>query len=154
LNSRCCWVDVWAYEQRLNTSLELWKEGRIISPDKDAVEFTENVIRSYQGDFLAGDFEYWIPPTRERIKKKILANISLINDHLQRKKLWTQAVQNYQKGLEIEPASEKFYQELIKCYLQQGLKAEAMQTYNQCVETLASILGTSPSRSTRELVLR
>lgn len=63
------------------------------------------------------------------------------------------AIDLYIRGLEIDEIAEDFYQGLMMCYQRLGRKADGLSTYERCRETLASILGSTPSPKTESIRL-
>jgi two-component SAPR family response regulator len=61
------------------------------------------------------------------------------------------AIDCFSKGLDIDPLSESFYQELIKSYCAQRKYAEAAAVYQQCRKQLSMAFGVSPSPETIRL---
>lgn len=135
LNASVCWVDIAAFE-------------RLLENDKAG----EKVFKLYQGNFLAKEPEvqhYY--PMRERMKGKLLRFISEAGEYSQQEGLWKKAVELYLKGLEIDSLVEEFYQELMLCYREMGLKAEALSTYDRCHLALAEAFSTGPSFKTEDI---
>jgi DNA-binding SARP family transcriptional activator len=61
-----------------------------------------------------------------------------------------QAIACYRDGQEIDHLTENFYQQLMLCYHQTGLHAEAAIAYTTCRKNLAIHLGIAPSPQTEE----
>jgi two-component SAPR family response regulator len=62
-----------------------------------------------------------------------------------------QAISCYQDALQIDQLSEAFYQQLMLCYHQAGLHAEAAVVYDCCRKNLAINLTIAPSPKTTEI---
>jgi len=61
------------------------------------------------------------------------------------------ALECYQKGLEVDELIEEFYQRMIKCNYRLGRRAEALSVYKRCSQVLSSVLGINPSEETEAL---
>jgi DNA-binding SARP family transcriptional activator len=57
----------------------------------------------------------------------------------------------YQRGLKIDPLAEAFYQGLMRAYQHLGCRAEAVQAYHRCRQTLSLSLGIQPSQATEAI---
>jgi DNA-binding SARP family transcriptional activator len=69
----------------------------------------------------------------------------------ERGKAWERAVKYYQRGIEIDPLVEPFYQRLMVGYQTLGRRAEALATYRRCRETLHAQLQIPPSPATETI---
>ena len=91
---------------------------------------------------------YWLDQfalkINDRSQSKIRNPKSAINN----------AIDCFEKGLEIDDVAEEFYQNLILCNHKLGRKAEAAKVYERCRNTLMSSLGVEPSEETELLYKR
>ncbi len=157
LDARYCWVDAWTFERLLaeaETRLKDLREGR----DQGAVrrppldDFVGKAAALYKGHFLLGDEAHvWTASYRERLRGKFLRLIVRWGDHLESVGQWEDAVDCYQKGLEVDDLAEEFYQRLMLCYQQLGLRGEAIAAYRRCRKALSSVLGVEPSPKTEAI---
>jgi len=148
LDNRCCWVDVWAYEDLLREAETKWKEGMTES----AIQLTQKAIQLYNGSFLEKEGEQpWMIPLRERLRNKFLESIDKLGRYWQESGQWEKALDCYSRGLEVDDLAEELYQGLMLCYLNLGQKAKALSAYNRCKRILSSTLGIEPSPETKAL---
>ena len=54
--------------------------------------------------------------------------------------------------LQINPFNENLYREIIELFLKKGYKTDAMNYYNNCVNTLRENFNISPEKATRNLL--
>jgi LuxR family transcriptional regulator, maltose regulon positive regulatory protein len=62
------------------------------------------------------------------------------------------AARLFHQGLEIDPLSESLYRQLMSLHLRYGQKAEALDVYQRCRETLRASLQSEPSPQTQQLL--
>lgn len=149
LDPKYCWVDVWVYERLLGKLESKIREGS----NKEIVSLTEKVFNLYQGYFLSDSADmYWAMALRDRLHSKFSRQVNAVGQQLESQDQWDQAIDYYQRALEIDALAEIFYQRLIKGYQRQGRQAEAARTYQRCKDTLNALLGVDPSPATQKLV--
>jgi len=152
LDTRYCWVDVWAFERMLGQVEALWREGLNESKKAHTIEQSERAIEMYKGPFLSGEPDQpWTISYRERLRSKFLRMVKRLGLYWEEAGNCERAVDCYQKGLEVDDLAEEFYQRLIRCYHGLGRQAEALTVYNRCRNTLSMVLGVDPSPSTEVL---
>ncbi len=168
LDRRFCWVDMWAFERMLDgaeSGLGMAEARKSKKTDKNKapeVMYLENALALYRGHFLETDEEKpWTVSTRERLRSKFLGVVTMLGDY------WTaqaekkpisrsrasiqQAIQCYERGLEIDGVVEDFYQNLMICHGKLGRKAEAAKVYKRFHNTLLASLGVEPSEETEDI---
>jgi DNA-binding SARP family transcriptional activator len=152
LDTRYCWVDVWAFERILGKVDVAWREGEEESKKAHAIQLAERAIEMYRGPYLSGETDQpWTISYRERLRSKFLRNVKRVGLYWEESGNCDKAVDCYQKGLEVDDLAEEFYQRLICCYHSLGRRAEAIAVYNRCRNTLSMVLGVEPSSSTETL---
>jgi DNA-binding SARP family transcriptional activator len=168
LDRRYCWVDAWAFERMLENAecgvrnAELRKSKKTDQNKKTEVIHLEKALVLYRGHFLETDKEKpWTVSTRERLRSKFLGAVTVLGDHwtAQAEKRPTsrsltairQAIQCYERGIEIDDVAEDLYQNLMICYGKLGRKAEAAKVYKRFQSTLAASLGVEPSEETENI---
>jgi LuxR family transcriptional regulator, maltose regulon positive regulatory protein len=153
LDQRRCWVDAYAFETLLEETDPLWKKSKTEKDSfRKAVELAENALSFYRGAFLGEEAnESWIISYQERLRSKFIRAISQLGDHFEGTKQWERAIEWYQRGLEVDPLAEDFYQRLIACYHSSDRRAEGAATYHRCKKILQSTLGVDPSPKTEQI---
>ena len=141
LEPRYCWVDAWAFKRELTI---IDAEG-ISAKTADRME---KALALYRGRFLASDDEDWTLSMRERLRRRYLQGLLNLGQYWEDQDEWKKAVECYQKGLRVDDLAEEFYQRLMLCYQQLGLKAEALTTYKRCRQALQRAFGVEPSSRT------
>lgn len=140
-----CWVDAWAFEQRLPMACNGDSDG---SNGQDV----ERVLALYRGAFLTDDVgEWWTVPARERLRGKFVHALSSFGRELEAQGRPGQAIDWYLKGVDADPIVEAFYQGLMRCYEQLQRRTEAIAAYRRLKQVLSVTLGLPPSAMTERL---
>ncbi len=152
LDSRFCWVDIWAFE-RLFSESETLLANPATDPDGAALgRLADRVSALYHGPFLGKGFgAAWSVSSRERLRSRYLRHIVSVGARWQQLGYWDRAVECYRKGLEIDDLAEQLYQNLMLCHHQLGQHSEALAVYRRCRFILSVVLGIAPSSSTEIL---
>ncbi len=148
LDPRYCWVDAFSFERLLGKAPPQVETGR----GDGAAEREEKALALYRGPFLAEDAgRSWTVSMRERLRSRYLSTVGRLGAHWVRSGKWEKARVCYQRGIDVDILAEEFYQSLMRCYLEDGRKAEALSVYDRLENTLSS-LGVEPSPKTRDLL--
>jgi DNA-binding SARP family transcriptional activator len=148
LNTRHCWLDVWSFQGLLKAA----EHAKQNDDWQDFEQSSQNALGLYRDHFLAAEAdESWAIALRERLRHQYLDTTAALADGLQARGDWRLALNCYQSGLDVENLSEDFYQGLMRCYQQLGLKAEALESYHRCKRILSLSLGVEPSAATQKL---
>jgi len=152
LDPRCSWVDAWAFERLIGKSETLWRESQSGDAITDALRLSEKAIDIYKGLFLPADERHsWTTSYRERLRNKFLRINSKLGNYLQQTGQWEEALECYQRTLEVDDLAEEFYQNIMLCNQRLGRKADAVKTYQCCREILSSVFGIEPSSKTETI---
>ncbi len=151
LDSRYCWVDVWAFERLLGEAASVWEKGASEKEKEEAVKLSQRAIRMYTGPFLPGENEPWMVSIRERLRNKVLRLIKRCGNYCEESGAFEHAIEFYHKGIVVDVLIEEFYRRMMICYDRLGRRAEALSVYAQCANVLSSILGIRPAEETEAL---
>jgi len=150
LDSRYCWVDVWAVQQLLRDL-----DGQLKRSDAAGLARTAQRLRElYGGPFLhhSGE-EAWMVLPRERLQAQMLQAVLRIGAAWEQQQEWTAAAELYSWWVEQQPLLDDLYRRLMHCYAALGRIAEARAVYQACVRTLSKVGGRDPSPELRRLYL-
>jgi two-component SAPR family response regulator len=128
LNRKKCWTDVWAFRHLVSES-EMFHQ-----PDKMRSRVTliaRKAITHYRGFFLPSEDEGWAVATREKLHGHYLSLIEGLAEQFADSKQWHEAIDLYEKGLEVEPATTRFYYQLMQCHSHLGHTASALHVRNR-----------------------
>lgn len=140
LNTRHCWVDIWAFEQAFAHGERLVQAG-----EKDGELYLTRCIDIYRGSFLSSDIDPWIEPKRRSLLSKFIRCVHILCKCFESEGDFEKAKQLYSKGLECDECIEEFYVGLMRCALRQGYFLDGMSVYNRYRHVLFLRLGLPPS---------
>jgi DNA-binding SARP family transcriptional activator len=148
LNHSRCWVDAWAFMRLLDEAEAVERKGH---PEEARVT-VERALGLYRAPLLAAHAgEAWLISPRERYRRMFLRHLGGLGRSLEAAGEWRQAVDWYERGLEVDDLAEEFYQRLMACYERLGRWAEGLAAYQRCRTALASGLGVALSPDTEAL---
>jgi DNA-binding SARP family transcriptional activator len=147
LDARCVWIDAWALERALGTLEATLKTQRV----EDIAAVAATALALNRGEFLRGDMSPWALSARERLRAKFLRVLDAAAEALGALGRTQEALRCYEKGLEIDPVAERFFQGLMRCHLDLGHRADGLAVYQRCREALARELRLAPSAKTESL---
>lgn len=145
LDDRLCWVDAWSLERLLN------RPPAAALTVEEFAKLEEQLLKLYQGSFLRDEEDAYAVLPRERLRGKVIRAITALAECLQRASMHDRALSCYQKGIEIEPLAESFYQGFMRLCQIQRRNAEGLAMYERCRKVLATQLQILPSCETEVL---
>jgi predicted ATPase/DNA-binding SARP family transcriptional activator len=128
------WIDVREFEQTANDSLEA-------------------AINLYRSDLLAGLYDEWILPERERLRDSYLNTLLRLAHDARMRGDCPQAIEVAKRVLALDAANERAHQHLMFCYHASGDRTAALKQYEACVRALRDELDVTPSPETTVLYL-
>lgn len=154
LDNRCCWVDAWAFEGIARQAEAAWKKP--VQPGEsdplskkdmaEAVRWTEKALGIYKGHFLRADeAHFWTTSYRDKLKNKFRRLVLRGGEYLEASGQLKEAVEYYERGLEVDDLAEEFYRQLMTAYFKLGQWTEAIKTYHRCKKILSASGGIEPS---------
>ena len=145
------WVDVWAFDrdvEALQSALRSAGAGN----DDEVAKLGQRLLSGYRGAFLENEEpQRWMLAARDRWRSRFLRSLTDAGRYWERHERWSEAIELYERGIEVETLAEELYRQLMHCHLAQGQPAQAARVYRQCRETLSVQLGTAPSTETEAL---
>lgn len=151
LDSRRCWVDVWAFERRLHRIDKFLPAAA--TPPAELFQLVREVMSLMQGPFLGLEAEqHWMLPLRDKLRHRVRRLFAELGRWCGREGLCEQAIGVYHKALEIDPLAEEFHYRLMTCYAALGRHPEALAAYHYCCKALYRCLKTPPSPPTSILL--
>ncbi|MFZ5897558.1 MAG: BTAD domain-containing putative transcriptional regulator [Myxococcota bacterium] len=140
LNPSSCWVDSLACDSAWSELEQLSLPELVASLDL------------YKGPFLGDDVEAsWMVVFRERLRSKYVRAVGECSRRFEQAGEHDRAIFVYERALDIEPAVEVLYRELIRLLSTIGRHAEAAHVYERCRRTLRATLDVDPSSETSDL---
>jgi LuxR family transcriptional regulator, maltose regulon positive regulatory protein len=143
------WTDVGAFERLADQcSRRLKQDPR----PAEMAAVSESLLSLYGGDLLKGEMDApWLIAARDRVRNKFLRTLKLLGAYWESQQTWDQALNLYERVLEIDNVAEDVYRRLMRCYVRAGQPAEAQRVYQRCRQMLSLVLGISPSAETETL---
>jgi LuxR family transcriptional regulator, maltose regulon positive regulatory protein len=143
LDRRYFWVDMWAFERELQANAERGADA--------AVRFA-GIRELYRGHFLEQDSDKpWALKTRQTLRDKFLRSIRDAARVYENRRLWEEAANVYQVGIELDGMAEDLYRGLMICHRELGEHTEVLQVYRRCREFLIKVLGVQPNPKTQAI---
>lgn len=128
---------------QLNSAFPLWTDAVELG-----IQNSEFGIDLYRGELLAGFYDEWIEPERERIRDEYIALLLRAVEQARGASDYANAVTFAKRVLEIDRAHETAHQHLIFLYAAQGDRTAALKQFDECVRALDEELGVEPSPET------
>jgi DNA-binding SARP family transcriptional activator len=143
-----CWVDVLEIERRFEQLEQALKRD-----DESQVEtYLGAISRLYGGMFLPAETDAaWSVSMRERLRDRFVQAVQRGARRLEGARRWDEAIDWYGKALRVDDLAESLYQGLMRCYLENGQRAEGLTCYRRLRDCLAAGLNISPSTSSEAL---
>ena len=142
LDSRLCWVDIWAVDRLL---------GRA-ETTPDHAELVRKAARLYQGAFL--DERPGEPSqattTVESLRRRLLRHLVRVARQCEEADPQV-AVDCYEEALRVDPCAEDACRSLMTVYHRLDRSADVTATYQRCRAAFDVARGQVPSAATREL---
>jgi DNA-binding SARP family transcriptional activator len=104
------------------------------------------------GDLLPGWYDDWVVTEREHFRQLRLHALEKLCEQLTDEGRFGQAVEAGLAAVSGEPLRESAHRVLIRAYLQEGNRGEAIRQYEACRQILGRELGIDPSPVTQALL--
>jgi LuxR family maltose regulon positive regulatory protein len=157
------WIDAAVFEQ-LSLQADAAAESRDLGgaatasrglggTDADrALALYRQALDLYHGDYLPDClYEDWSRDERERLRKRYLHALTAAAERLLARGEHDEAVRLCGQALAADNCLEAAYQLLMRAYLAQGNRAEALRTYERCLTCLREELDVQPMPETISL---
>lgn len=109
----------------------------------------QRALNRYRGAFLDGESAPWALACRDRLHARFLSLAERLGVLLEAERDWPGTLQCCLQVIELEPTAEGAYRRLMRAHAQQGQRAEALDAYRRCRQTLLSRQGVGPSAETQ-----
>jgi DNA-binding SARP family transcriptional activator len=132
--------------------LSLWKAGRQASGSESATLY-ERACSLCSGPFLVEDtYADWSSIRREQLKQVYLTMCRILTEYDLEVRYYEDAVKWTSAILREDPCDEAAHRQLIRIYMIQSLRSEALQQYYRCERILHKELGLPPMPETTNLL--
>jgi DNA-binding SARP family transcriptional activator len=150
LNPTLVWTDVGAFERLADRCTRSIRQDPFPT---EIAALSEKLLSLYSGELLKGEMDApWLIAARDRVRNKFLRTLKLLGAYWEEQQAWVQALNLYERVLEIDNVAEDIYRRLMRCYVSAGHPAEALRVYRRCRQLLSLVLGIAPSAETEALL--
>jgi DNA-binding SARP family transcriptional activator/tetratricopeptide (TPR) repeat protein len=141
---------------RLNPELPLWLDvdefsqlcARCTGQEPEALADCASCVDLYRGEFLAGYYDDWLVPERERLREILVTALGRLVEGYKGQLDYDRALVYARRLAAEDPWREETHREVMRlCHLL-GLDAEALRQFDLCRRALAEELGVEPSSET------
>lgn len=144
------WLDVAWFEEKAKQGLAHSEAGR----SSAAIDALEEAIALYQGDLLTCFYDPWVLHERERLRLLYLRCLTRLMALYQEQHNLNVSIGYAQRILHIEPWREDIHRNLMTLFAESGRRADALEQYKICRQSLASELDVLPMPETEALYQR
>lgn len=113
------------------------------------VENLEEILALYQGDLMEGFYADWVIRERERLRLMYLKGLIFLLNYFEHSSQWEKGLTCGQKILDLDPLREDIHRKMMRFYLENGQRAQAIQQYRTCFLVLKTELGIQPMPETQ-----
>ncbi|MEM9213315.1 MAG: BTAD domain-containing putative transcriptional regulator [Cyanobacteria bacterium P01_F01_bin.150] len=138
-----CWSDVGEFEAQIAQAAD----GSTLD---DKNRYLQQAVELYQGELLPTCYDEWIESQRNRLQQLLMNALTDLSLGLAEAGDYRGAIATTQRLLQLDSLNESGYLFLMKCHVQQGERATALQVYHQCMTLLREEMGIDPSAETRQ----
>lgn len=143
-------VDVWCDAQELET---LVIQARLLSPhDARTEDLWRRAVELYKGEFLQSLDTAWLTARREGYYERYIEALIGLGECARARQDFRQALESFQRALELEPYREDIHRAIMLCYGQRGDKQRLSKHLHELKMLLREELDSEPSTETLDLV--
>jgi DNA-binding SARP family transcriptional activator len=125
---------------------------RTVTPNLDLSFHVNRLQEAHKGEFLPGeDASPWIEAARQQVRTAFVQAVSSLSAVLSLGQRNAEAINLLEQAVGREPLAEELYGQLMKAYMAEGRRAEALHAYRRCKQFLSIILGVDPSKKTEQV---
>ena len=125
--------------------------GQPTTKESEALVHCESCMEHYRGDFLAGYYDDWLFPERERLREQFLDVLERLVGGYKRQGDYATALAHARRLTTEDLLREEAHREVMRlCHLL-GRDVEALQQFETCRQVLMDELGVEPSTETMAL---
>ena len=141
------WLDVGEFEQLVARAAEAKATTGRGDDERRALDAA---VALYRGDLLAGCYDDWVVPERERLRQGFLRAAERLTELLELERDYRGAVPWARRLLDHDPLNDGACRRLMRLQAVSGDRAGALRVYHGFATGLARELGIEPSAATRE----
>ena len=141
------WLDLETFESSLARAQELQAQSPV-----QAIQYLEKGIELYRGDFLENvSIGNWYILLQKDLRKKYIDALYMLGQLFFADDQYKQAANAYRQIIISDNLEETAHHELMRCYVRQGKRNQAVRHYQGLIDILKNELDAQPNAETREL---
>jgi predicted ATPase/DNA-binding SARP family transcriptional activator len=109
----------------------------------------QQAVGLYQGELLAGWYDDWVLPERERLQQQFIGALERLIRLFENQNDYRSAIQYAERLLRSDPLREETYQLLIRLHARGSDRTGALRAYQTCATVLKRELSVEPSPETQ-----
>ncbi|HEY4003095.1 MAG TPA: BTAD domain-containing putative transcriptional regulator [Candidatus Xenobia bacterium] len=138
------WLDLRAFEQATRRATAARRSGDRVR----AFSLWEEACSLYRGELLLEDpYEDWLQDRRVDVQEQYCTALQEVGDWYSEEGRHRDAIQRYERLLQLDPYAQRAYRGMVKCWLALGDRAQAQRS----VEALLGTLGKEHVAATPDL---
>jgi DNA-binding SARP family transcriptional activator len=138
------WVDVAAFEEAVAKAVA----GRPEALQEEHAAQLELSLRLYEGELLEGFYDDWVLRERERLRALYLQALACLMHSAAKRADLKAAIDHGRRLLVEDPLRESVHREVMRLYLRDGQRAEALRQFAECRRILDEELQVEPMAET------
>jgi DNA-binding SARP family transcriptional activator len=123
-----------------------------VLPIEQATPLFSGAIALYQGDFLTLMDMPWVQKRREELRMSYGEVLTSLAKALEQQGEKDKALGLYVRASNTNPQREDIARSIMSLYVEMGMLADAVSTYDRLAEELDQNLGVPPSKETEVLI--
>ncbi|MCZ6797757.1 MAG: BTAD domain-containing putative transcriptional regulator [Gammaproteobacteria bacterium] len=151
LNENYFWLDIWAFDRALGDLSNCFKTPGLQPSAPQLLPLANDALSLYQGPFMGDEDSAWAINARDHWKSRFVRFACETAESLKDSQQLDEAITFLQACLDAEDLAEGIYRQLMLYYQQLGRKAESIEIFNRCSNTLGTRLGVEPSAETKRI---
>jgi len=156
LKSDAIWVDVNAFTGLLSGRAAHGHDTNTVCDQ--CVTALQQAIALYRSDFMAGfqldeslEYEDWQLVQREWLRREFADSQHDLSNYYLEARRYEEAIKYARHWLAVDPLHEPAHRQLMRLYMANGQRTEALRQYKHCTDMLDRELATPPEAETTRL---
>jgi DNA-binding SARP family transcriptional activator len=141
------WLDVEIFEKDMRQILACPFQ----TADETHINTLERTLGLYRGELLEGVYKDWALRERDRLRAVHLKGLIYLLQYHGFHGAYETAITFGHQILELDPLREEIHREVMRLYMDNGQRAQAIRQYEICRATLAEQLNVEPMEDTKAL---
>jgi len=119
--------------------------------DDLAIQALNQVVELYRGDFVQPFYSDWCSFRRDELRRFYMEARHQLARIAWRQEQWDESATHWQYLLAIDSCMEEAHYGLMRCYMRQGKRGQALRQYQRCVTALREEMGLTPGPNLQRL---